>query len=440
MLGAGTRANPYIIQTPQDLNNVRNKITAGIYYELGNDIDMSSFGNFTPIGSSSTATRFKCSFDGKGYSIRNLTIISSINFTGFISTLDTTATVKNVSFTNAKVTSTGNYVGIVAGGNTGSSTNVSLISNCHTSGIVQGNISVCGIVGSAGGEVENCFSNVDVIANQNAYGIARLDSVIYAKVKTSIFNGTVSATSGENSGITGGVINSNKVLNNYYNMDTTGLSTTDDYGYGLTDSQMKDQSSFTGFDSDVWGFNGSYPYLKIFGIPPVPAQNVKVSVSSHIEYSTSYLESARRKVNVSVSTVQAIHSNAQNQRFLIKNVTSYIDEIVSNVSALQNANVKEYEIISYVNNFESNSIRLIRTIRTVESDVQPIQIVTDIEIPYKNDKPVYAIAYVIENPSSQIVLENKTSLSNYLNDTNLSTINNQTNTNEKENRTEMSVI
>jgi len=48
-----------LISTPQQLDDIRNNLS-GIY-ELSNDIDMSSWGNWTPIDD------FSGSLDGKGY-------------------------------------------------------------------------------------------------------------------------------------------------------------------------------------------------------------------------------------------------------------------------------------------------------------------------------------------------------------------------------------
>ena len=52
------------------------------------------------------------------------------------------------------------------------------------------------------------------------------------------------------------------ITNSYWDMDTSG-QTTSDGGTGLADSQMKRQSSFVGWDfTNTWGMNGSYPSLK----------------------------------------------------------------------------------------------------------------------------------------------------------------------------------
>ena len=64
--GSGTEADPYIVTTPAQLQEINNDLDA--YYQLGNDIDLTSF--TTPIGSSSSP--FKGTLDGNGYSMYNI--------------------------------------------------------------------------------------------------------------------------------------------------------------------------------------------------------------------------------------------------------------------------------------------------------------------------------------------------------------------------------
>jgi len=73
MTGTGTLLDPYIISTPADLDAVRIDLTA--YYELGADIDLGAWGNWTPIGSGTYmgVDAFIGHFDGKGHTISNLT-------------------------------------------------------------------------------------------------------------------------------------------------------------------------------------------------------------------------------------------------------------------------------------------------------------------------------------------------------------------------------
>lgn len=65
----GTETRPIIVNDSTDLNNVRNNLHA--HYVLGANIDLTSFGNWTPIGDDTSP--FAGVFDGAGYEIRNMT-------------------------------------------------------------------------------------------------------------------------------------------------------------------------------------------------------------------------------------------------------------------------------------------------------------------------------------------------------------------------------
>ena len=75
--GKGTKSNPYIIKTPEQLDGIRNNLSA--HYKLGATIDMSSFGNFVAIGHSAKpfTGSLKCDVDKEGkpiYAILNLKV------------------------------------------------------------------------------------------------------------------------------------------------------------------------------------------------------------------------------------------------------------------------------------------------------------------------------------------------------------------------------
>ena len=82
--GDGTAASPYLIATAEGLDAVRNDLSA--YYQLISDIDLSSYENWEPIGRSNTP--FIGSFNGSGYTIRNLQINASLNYIGLFGFTD----------------------------------------------------------------------------------------------------------------------------------------------------------------------------------------------------------------------------------------------------------------------------------------------------------------------------------------------------------------
>jgi len=171
--GFGTEANPYVITTINQLQEMRNDPNA--CYILGNDIDATEtkYWNdeegFEPIGtlSKESATAFTGSFDGKGYAISNL-YINRINkdqqalFGVLIG-----AEVKNVNLTDADVT--GNYnVGTLAA----QALFESHILFCAATGKVTlkpgtGSSKSGGLIASVttGSHIDMCFSDVDVNAD-----------------------------------------------------------------------------------------------------------------------------------------------------------------------------------------------------------------------------------------------------------------------------------
>ena len=127
MLGAGTLANPYIIQTPADLQSINNNLTA--YYELANDIDMTGF-NFTPIGRSYPF--YQAHLDGKGYKVSNLRIISTVEYTGFIARSNG-GSVKNLGLENIHVESNQDHTAGLMGLNSLSE----IVSKCYVTGTIK---------------------------------------------------------------------------------------------------------------------------------------------------------------------------------------------------------------------------------------------------------------------------------------------------------------
>ena len=75
--GSGTKKDPYLVQTAEQLNGMRDNLSA--HYKLANTIDLSSFGKFTPIGYEGErfTGSFTCDTNADGtpkYAIKNLTV------------------------------------------------------------------------------------------------------------------------------------------------------------------------------------------------------------------------------------------------------------------------------------------------------------------------------------------------------------------------------
>ena len=247
----GTESNPFLVATVEDLQNI-GKPEAGTenvyrtlsaYYKQTANIDLTSAGNWTPIGSSST--RFTGSFDGQGYTINGLTITSGSN-RGLFSHIGSAGTVKNVGLVGGSLSSVSNsggiagynygtiqnsyntgtvsgssYIGGIAGNNSGT------VENCYVTGNVTGsNNNIGGIVGyHTAGRVENCYATGNITGNNYVGGIVGwkdgYSSSSIPMVKNCVaLNESVKATSstsdiGRVVGRVSGVVSSNSLTNNY---------------------------------------------------------------------------------------------------------------------------------------------------------------------------------------------------------------------------------
>jgi len=75
--GKGTKSDPYLIQTAEQLQAMRDNLSA--HYKLANTIDLSGFGEFTPVGNLAKpfTGSFTCDNDADGtpkYAIKNLKV------------------------------------------------------------------------------------------------------------------------------------------------------------------------------------------------------------------------------------------------------------------------------------------------------------------------------------------------------------------------------
>lgn len=166
---------------------------------LTQDITLS--GEWIPIGTKEAP--YMGTFDGKGHAIKGLTITTKADNLGFFSFIGSTATVKNVSFTGAKVL--GNKQAAIVAGQAENAT----ISNVYVSGYVTGRDHVGTIVGDARGDanveadgttISNCVSTAAAFSSDNqAGGIAGWTNL--GMFECNIAYGAVTAPNGGAAGI-----------------------------------------------------------------------------------------------------------------------------------------------------------------------------------------------------------------------------------------------
>jgi hypothetical protein len=150
--------DPALVQgTPignaEDLQNMSLGVTDNYY--LTNDIDVSTLpSNWVPIGNGLT-TWFEGTFDGKGYTISNLTIDRNTKYNGLFGAIRGTAKVYNVVMTGVDITGD-DYSGAVAGHIVATATDEPVIQKCTSAGSIKAHASASaaylgGLVGRAEG-------------------------------------------------------------------------------------------------------------------------------------------------------------------------------------------------------------------------------------------------------------------------------------------------
>ena len=163
--GDGTKEDPYKISTAEQLDAVKNDLTA--HYELVTDIhleDSDYADNWTPIGNSTTS--FTGTFDGKGNEITGL-YVTGTTYRGLFGYVGSGGTVENVTVSGTVSGST--LVGGVAARNAGT------IKNCYNDCDVTGKTTststqgVGGVVGYNTGTIENCH-NTGTVVNDGTSG------------------------------------------------------------------------------------------------------------------------------------------------------------------------------------------------------------------------------------------------------------------------------
>ncbi|MDR3477403.1 MAG: filamentous hemagglutinin N-terminal domain-containing protein [Gammaproteobacteria bacterium] len=301
--------------------------TLGANYTLANDIDFaSSFNNaseiwgtnrststgigFVPIAfdnSSGYPSVYTGTFDGQYHILNNMLITDSpASFSGaagFIARLDTNGVIENLGLTNAFMTTTnGNTydVGVLAGTSDG------LIQRSFATGTIQHvGAYIGGLVGDmSSGTISDSYADVYI----NATGAGSVVGLLGSGATVTNSFGLGYATGYVQGGFAfsaGGTI-----TNGFWNVDTVGTNVVSGNSIGLTNAQMQQQSSYTGFDfTNIWAIipGQSYAYLK--GFYPTTPQVVSGTTGSS---GGDLVALAVNGVNTSLSTYTGASTVATN--------------------------------------------------------------------------------------------------------------------------------
>ena len=182
--GDGSVGKPYEISTAAELAWFRDYVNGTIVDDgeaagtthpsvsatLTENIDLSEFCHaaddaknpgevsWTPIGNSDNI--YQGTFDGNGKTIRNLYINATSDYTGFFGEAHEGGCIKNITFDNAKVKSTGDYSTGILVGDAGPCIieNIKTLANCS----VEGKVFVGGIAGKSSSDIINCENHAEV--------------------------------------------------------------------------------------------------------------------------------------------------------------------------------------------------------------------------------------------------------------------------------------
>lgn len=302
--GSGTKDDPYIIKSAEQLSLLSSSVSAGDgfggkYIRLDADIALNGTGDllwtenakkWTPIGNPNTA--FDGFFDGNGHTVSGAYIDSAGNSVGLFGVIGKNGKVSSLTVADSDIS--GNHSsGGIAGVNNGT------ISHCRNNGAVRGESETGGIAGTNNGTISNC-SNSGWIGNKgNDGGIAGLNcGIIENCYNIGTVDGGYSAAGGitaENRGSIKKCYNTGLIISEYgLSGSIVGVSdggnvgdcyyldgyTPDKFGAKLTESQMQTQASFAGFDFDkVWTMGkGEYlhPTLREYSEPEDTSEPVSV--------------------------------------------------------------------------------------------------------------------------------------------------------------------
>ncbi|WP_312753362.1 GLUG motif-containing protein [Rummeliibacillus suwonensis] len=320
-----------LISTAQELQDINNNLTAD--YKLANDIDMDGF-EWIPIGDATN--RFRGKFDGKGYKISNLTYNNtSTTNVGLFGLIDG-ATIQNVGVENV------NFNARLTGGLVAQAIN-STITNCYTTGQINSATSYAGgLVGTTNNStITNCYSAVTVYSSNTSTSssnggvgglIGRASNV--STITNCYSRGHVSNYHNTASGLIGYVTSSdlNTIVNNsYWDVDTSGLNTSQGGGVGKTTQQMQTQSTYQNWDfTNVWYMN-EYPELRVFEIEKEPINRQTVNVNSYLSSIHSNLSNSKQSTIELKSYTRPIFDSLRIRRSVLRSAETYLSSLHSNV-------------------------------------------------------------------------------------------------------------
>ena len=299
--GAGTEADPYLIENASQLAAFRDAVNAGDDYDgkyvaLNADVDLEG-AEWTPIGAGTRkssgiaegSTPFAGTFDGAGHTVSGLKITSTqgVDYAiGLFGILDG-ATVKNLTVADAEVTvPQSELAGILCG----MMANDATASGVSVSGSVAGKAGVGGIAGrmTLSGTIENCENSASVAA---ADGVGNAGGIVGAAYYTTP-TGRMAITGCRNSGsisgtdCIGGIAGLSAAF--VSNCENSGAINGTSYSVGGIVGEQKNYGAVSGCtnseavstsNAGAYGIGGIVGWARYDGAAPAYAASAPITVT-----------------------------------------------------------------------------------------------------------------------------------------------------------------
>jgi len=278
IVGEGTQEDPYVITTPELLNQVRYHPNA--HFIMGNDIDMtgptSTGGLFNNDGKGwDSINALYGSFNGCGHKIIGLKtdLESSGSLFGTVKPGGKVANLKMVESDGASLANFNagtiencSNDGVVrngqdAGGIAKTNSETGVVSRCSNAASVYGDTSTGGIAGLNGGVVRDCYNTGNVYSDLSSSGGIVGSTNGQNSFMANCYNtGTITARDMDDAGAIVGRSWNGEMINCYFldNMEAAAgeyviYPVTETHVVQLSAQQMEQQTVFTGFDfTYVW--------------------------------------------------------------------------------------------------------------------------------------------------------------------------------------------
>jgi len=262
LTGAGTEDSPYLVYTGDELNLI------GLFpcdwdkhFKLMADVDLSGYSYDGALIARQTA--FTGVFNGNGHTISHLTI-TGMSYLGLFGELASGAELKDLGVIDVNISGSSDVAGGLLGHNQWSA----VVARCYSTGTVNGNNNIGGLVGINSGHVTQCYSTIVVSGDYlvggllgtneregavtNCYSTSTVSGRMtvgglmgsnYGSVTTSYSTGTVSGGTRVGGLMGGNYYGDAIVTSSFWDVETSGQSSSAE-GTGKVTAEMQIASTF----------------------------------------------------------------------------------------------------------------------------------------------------------------------------------------------------